>query len=115
MISHPRLLTLLTRKTSVALNISEQIVDEVIDFQWKSAQEATKKVNTVELSGMGKFTIRTNILKTKQACFAKYAEDARKKLANTSTEDKNWYSLQTRLTKLESDLALLTKQLENEC
>lgn len=46
-----------TKKTSVKTLTSESIVDAVIKHQWKSANEATKKNEEIEMAGIGKFYV----------------------------------------------------------
>jgi nucleoid DNA-binding protein len=49
---------LLARKTSVKLNIAEDIVEAIVKHQWKTASENIYKENSVEVSGFCKFKIR---------------------------------------------------------
>lgn len=86
MISHSKLLTLLTRKTSVTLNISEQIVDEVITHQWKSAQDAVKRSNSIEISGLGKFVVRDKSVNSKYKTLLKNKEFLENKAEKLKSE-----------------------------
>lgn len=53
------ILDLLERKTSVTLNVAEEIVAKVIRHKWKGAHDATNLYTSVEDSGLGKFSTRT--------------------------------------------------------
>lgn len=51
-------LDLAERKTSVMLNVAEDIVAKIIRHKWKTMNEATYLYTTVEDSGLGKYSIR---------------------------------------------------------
>lgn len=108
MISHTKLLTLLTRKTSVTLNISEQIVDEVMTHQWKSAQEAVKKTNSIEISGLGKFSVREKTCSSKLKTLIKNKEFLIKKLSTVDTDDsREMASVQKKIDDISEDIEFL--------
>ena len=45
----------ITKRMSIQLVISEKIIDQVINHQFDSANDAIHKCNSVEFSGFGKF------------------------------------------------------------
>lgn len=53
-------LELLTRKLSHKLILSDDIIDRVITFQWKSARAAIEDetITSVELTNLGTFSVR---------------------------------------------------------
>ena len=40
---------------AISMVISEQVIDQVITHQFNSADDATKTMNSIEISGFGKF------------------------------------------------------------
>lgn len=53
------ILDLIERRTSVAMNISEEIIAKVIRSKWKGLHDATSLYTSAEDSGLGKFSTRT--------------------------------------------------------
>lgn len=107
MSSNYKIHTTLTRKTSVTLNISEHIVDEVIAFQWREAHEASKNFSTIELSNMGYFRVRPGMLQRKIALHEKYVKYFEEKLSTTAPDDPDHYRITVKLNKNLSDLEYL--------
>lgn len=56
-------LDLFTRKTSVRLKISEEIVESVMKHQWKTAHEATYNDTKIEISGLCTLSVRPGKIK----------------------------------------------------
>lgn len=53
-----------TKKVALKTLVSESTVEAIIKHQWKTANEATKKNEEVEISGLGKFYVsKTKTLK----------------------------------------------------
>lgn len=47
----------LIKKMAISLNMPEKDIDKVISHQFNSVNEAFRKVNSIEISGFGKFVI----------------------------------------------------------
>lgn len=53
---------LITRKVSIQLNISEDIIQKIISYEKRSVKEALYKCNSVEMSNFGTFYIRNKMI-----------------------------------------------------
>jgi hypothetical protein len=94
-----------TKKTAVKTLTSESIVDAVIKHQWKSANEAVKTNNEIEISGIGRFyvskaKVRKRLIKLEEI------QRAYAKIIETSDDEKKVNS-----TKLK--LASITERINN--
>jgi len=79
----------LIRTTSVKLAINEQIVQKVVDYQFKSAHEAMGIHHTIELCGFGKFIFNNNKAKKKLVSLQKTVEILQNELDHPETAKKN--------------------------
>ena len=53
---------LITRKVSLQLNISEDIIQKVMSYEKRSVKEALYKYNSVEMTNFGTFYIRDKMV-----------------------------------------------------
>ncbi len=108
------ILELITRKVSVQTMIAEEIIDKVINHQWKSVKKALKTNNSVEITGLGTFLVRPYKLLKEIEKNKTMIEKLEEKLKS----DHSYKSLtEERLAECKVSLELLLNkqmQLENE-
>lgn len=80
---------LLIRTTAVKLSIHEKLIEKVVDYQFKSAQEAMGTNHTVELCGFGKFVFNNNKAKKKLVSLQKTVDILQNELDHPETAKKS--------------------------
>jgi nucleoid DNA-binding protein len=80
---------LLVRTTAVKLSIHEKLVEKVVDYQFKSANEAMGNNHSVELCGFGKFVFNNNKAKKKLVSLQKTVDILQNELDHPETAKKN--------------------------
>lgn len=106
-----KLTQIVTRKTSVALRLPEKLVDQVIAFQWKTANQAIHNSASIELSGLGRFDARQNKIINKLRLFEKYKESYQKKLLILQEGSIEYNSYLKKLATVEEDIEFLKNKL----
>lgn len=104
---------LITRKTSVLLNVSDEIVSKVMSFEKKSVADALRKYSVVESSNLCVFKVRPKkVISEIDRCTKKRLELI-KKLEQTE-ESGAIERILDKINELEATIAYLkTKQSEN--
>lgn len=105
---------LFTRKTSVLLNIAEDIVDRVVKFQFQQARENAYTSNDLELTGLGTFSandFRMNRLLTR---YKKIEELLQDKLETTKEGELLYESTVKKLFSLAQDIHSLENKLNDK-
>mgnify|MGYP000952619155 CR=1 FL=1 len=108
------ILDTLIKKTSVELNEEEQLVYDLVQFQWKSVQQALYDCNKVEISGLGVFSFRE---KTGQNRIKKLTEmrDAYEKQLTQHQEDtKEYRSINKKLTGCQVEIDYLQGKIDKK-
>lgn len=82
-------------------------MDDVIAFQWRTALEATRKHNSLEISGLGRFDVRPPKVSRKLVILQKCKEVWEEKLRNLPPESTQAKSLSLKLTRLYDDIETL--------
>lgn len=101
----------LVKKLSLKLNVSERIINEVINFQSSSAFQATATVSSLEISGFGKFIFSQHKAKKQMAKYLsqkKLYED----LLLTETPDKLRH-LHMRISTIDKNIANLKPRIND--
>jgi nucleoid DNA-binding protein len=81
---------LLVRITAVKLLIHEKVVEKVVDYQFKSANEAMgNNHHSIEMSGFGKFVFNNNKAKKKLVSLQKTVEILQNELDHPETAKNN--------------------------
>lgn len=104
------ILEIAIKTTATSLNIPQETVDKIAQFQWKTIKAATLEGSILEISGMGRFLVRANILEKKKKEFKAYLRKAEEKMALLTKEDEDWYKLYTTIKNLKKDIEFLNKK-----
>jgi nucleoid DNA-binding protein len=74
------------KKLSRSLNMNESLVDRVIKHQFESVVNATRTMESVEMSGMGKFMFRRRTAQKKVDKLDRQIMAFRNRIANSESE-----------------------------
>jgi hypothetical protein len=102
------------KNTSLTLNIPEDIVDKVIRYQWKSVKEATLTASSLEISGLGRLSVRPSRLVEYRTRFASYLSAAERKLEELDKEDPKWYAAYKTRNGILKDMSFLEQKSINK-
>lgn len=98
------------RKMAVKLMMSEKTIDDVINHQFNSANEALKYNNSVEISGFGKFLFnqkkaikRLNVLLSKEELY--------NSVILTCTTEERKASIQLKLNTTKTEIEILKTRI----
>lgn len=83
-----RIKSILITKTAIKEMVSEDVVEKVINFQFRDARDATYKHEQIELSGFGKFLISNNKLARKRDRMKELVQSMKKKIEERPQEIK---------------------------
>lgn len=56
---------LFIKKTAAKTSVPEDVIEAIVNHQWKSAKEITHNVNEIEIAGIGKFFVSESKTKKK--------------------------------------------------
>jgi len=94
------------RKMAVKLMMSEKTIDDVINHQFNSANEALKYNNSVEISGFGKFLFnQKKAIKRLNALLSK--EELYNSVILTCTTEERKASIQLKLNTIKTEIEIL--------
>jgi hypothetical protein len=94
------------RKMAVKLMMSEKTIDDVINHQFNSANEALKYNNSVEISGFGKFLFnQKKAIKRLNALLSK--EELYNSVILTCTTEERKASIQLKLNTIKIEIEIL--------
>jgi nucleoid DNA-binding protein len=105
---------LLIRTTAVKLSINEKLVEKIVDYQFKSAQEAMGIHHTVELCGFGKFVFNNNKAKKKLVSLQKTVEILQNELDHPETAKKSPVFSKNVLKATKDHIASLKPMIKND-
>jgi len=101
------------RKMAVKLMMSEKTIDDVINHQFNSANEALKYNNSVEISGFGKFLFnqkkaikRLNVLLSKEELY--------NSVILTCTTEERKTSIQLKLNTIKTEIEILKTRINED-
>lgn len=100
-----------SKKVAEELGISEDIIYEVIRWQWKSANKALNSEKSVEISGFGKFLLRPKPIAKRIKLLETYIKAYNRKLENTEDESKQ-RTLNLRIESAQSEIDFLNTKLQ---
>lgn len=113
-----RIKSILITKTAIKELVSEDIVDRVINFQFKDFRDMVFEHDQIEISGFGKFLVSPNKVAKKmrrmENTIAKYKGKIEKEPNATQGKKEFWESNVTTATAAIEDLKTRTNGYENK-
>lgn len=100
------------KRMSIGLVISEKIIDQVINHQFDSANDALNTNDTLEISGFGKFFFNTKKANTHYNKLLAMKQAYENTLADPSTTDKKRHSTEQRMITVLSDIRILKPKIK---
>lgn len=100
------------KRMSINMVISEKIIDQVVQHQFDSANDALNTNDTIEISGFGTFyfnTKKANILYAKLLAMKQAYENT---LADESITDKKRHSTELRMITVLRDIKILKPKIK---
>ena len=100
------------KKMAIKMVLSEKIIEQVINFQFDSANQALSRNDTVEISGFGKFIFNT-VKAQKQ--YDKYLliKAGYERMLTEELTDKKRQSTERRLENIIQDINILKPKIKN--
>lgn len=96
---------LLITKAAIKTLLPESVIEKIIDFQFKDANEQVLKVDQIEFSGLGTFKVSPSKIKNRIVVMERTIAKMEKGIADLTTPE--W-----RLPGMRTKLASATKALE---
>lgn len=100
------------KRMSISLVVSEKIIDQVIQHQFDSANDALNTNDTVEISGFGKFFFNTKKANTHYNKLLAMKQAYENTLADTSITEKRRHSTEQRMITVLSDIKMLKPKIK---
>jgi hypothetical protein len=100
------------KRMSISLVVSEKIIDNVIQHQFDSANDALNTNDTVEISGFGKFFFNTKKANTHYNKLLAMKQAYENTLADTSITEKRRHSIEQRMITVLSDIKMLKPKIK---
>ena len=100
------------KRMALSLVTSEKIIDNVIQHQFDSANDALNLNNTVEISGFGKFLFNVKKANTHYTKLLEMKQAYENTLADTSTTDKKRHSTEQRMITVLNDIKMLKPKIK---
>lgn len=100
------------KRMSISLVVSEKIIDNVIQHQFDSANDALNTNDTVEISGFGKFFFNTKKANTHYNKLLAMKQAYENTLADTSITEKRRHSTEQRMITVLSDIKMLKPKIK---
>ena len=100
------------KRMSISMIISEKVIDNVIQHQFDSANDALNTNDTVEISGFGKFFFNTKKANTHYNKLLAMKQAYENTLADPLTTEKKRYSTQQRMITVLSDIKMLKPKIK---
>ena len=100
------------KRMSISLVVSEKIIDNVIQHQFDSANDALNTNDTVEISGFGKFFFNTKKANTHYNKLLAMKQAYENTLADTSITEKKRHSTEQRMITVLSDIKMLKPKIK---
>lgn len=96
-----------TSQTSSITGVPEDVVDVIMRWEKKHVLEATNHHSSVEVTGMGHFSVRDGALAKRVKRLGYIMDGLKKKQELLEPEDPKWTSLQYRMNKIVKELEYL--------
>jgi hypothetical protein len=100
------------KRMSISLVVSEKVIDNVIQHQFDSANDALNTNDTVEISGFGKFFFNTKKANTHYNKLLAMKQAYENTLADTSITEKRRHSTEQRMITVLSDIKMLKPKIK---
>ena len=100
------------KRMSISLVVSEKIIDNVIQHQFDSANDALNTNDTVEISGFGKFFFNTKKANTHYNKLLAMKQAYENILADPSITEKRRHSTEQRMITVLSDIKMLKPKIK---
>ena len=100
------------KRMSISLVVSEKIIDNVIQHQFDSANDALNTNDTIEISGFGKFFFNTKKANTHYNKLLAMKQAYENTLADTSITEKRRHSTEQRMITVLSDIKMLKPKIK---
>ena len=100
------------KRMAISLVVSEKIIDQVINHQFDSANDALNTNDTLEISGFGKFFFNTKKANTHYNKLLAMKQAYENTLADPSTTDKKRHSTQQRMITVLNDIKTLKPKIK---
>lgn len=102
----------ITKKMSINMVISERIIDQVINHQFDSANDALNTNDTIEISGFGKFLFNNKRALTQYTKLLQMKQAYENMLADPDITDKKKHSTELRLNTALTDIKILKPKMK---
>jgi hypothetical protein len=100
------------KRMSISMVISEKIIDNVIQHQFDSANDALNTNDTVEISGFGKFFFNTKKANTHYNKLLAMNQAYENILADPLTTEKRRHSTEQRMITVLNDIKMLKPKIK---
>ena len=100
------------KKMSISLIVSEKVIDQVVQHQFDSANDALNTNDTVEISGFGKFFFNTKKANTHYNKLLEMNQAYENILADPSTTEKRRHSTEQRMITVLNDIKMLKPKIK---
>ena len=100
------------KRMSISLVVSEKMIDQVVQHQFDSANDALNTNDTVEISGFGKFFFNTKKANAHYNKLLEMKQAYENILADTSITEKRRHSIEQRMITVLSDIKMLKPKIK---
>jgi hypothetical protein len=100
------------KRMSISMVISEKVIDQVVQHQFDSANDALNTNDTVEISGFGKFFFNTKKANTHYNKLLAMNQAYENILADPLTTEKRRHSTEQRMITVLSDIKMLKPKIK---
>ena len=100
------------KRMAISLVVSEKVIDNVIQHQFDSANDALNTNDTVEISGFGKFFFNTKKANTHYNKLLAMKQAYENILADPSITEKRRHSTEQRMITVLSDIKMLKPKIK---
>lgn len=102
------------KRMSINMVISEKVIDQVVNHQFDSANDALNTNDTLEISGFGKFYFNTKKANTLYAKLLSMKQAYENILADPLTTDKKRHSTELRMITVLQDIKILKPKIKTD-
>ena len=100
------------KRMAISLVVSEKVIDQVVQHQFDSANDALNTNDTVEISGFGKFFFNTKKANTHYNKLLQMKQAYENTLADPLTTEKKRHSTEQRMITVLSDIKMLKPKIK---
>jgi hypothetical protein len=100
------------KRMSISMVISEKVIDQVVQHQFDSANDALNTNDTVEISGFGKFFFNTKKANTHYNKLLAMNQAYENILADPLTTEKRRHSTEQRMITVLNDIKMLKPKIK---